>query len=83
MSISPPAVQRSSWIPTAAEIMTDITYSPPAEADIMVDKDHWKFDVFDGYYWTRFTSNHWEVPIIACVLYLLMVFYGPSIMASR
>ena len=29
--------------------------------------------IFDGWYWTRWTANHWEIPIAAATLYLLMI----------
>ena len=39
--------------------------------------------LFDGFAWTRWTSEHWEVPIIASILYLIMIMFLKRYMASR
>jgi len=38
---------------------------------------------FDGYFWTRWTSNHWIIPLVACAIYIPMVFLLPKVMATR
>jgi elongation of very long chain fatty acids protein 6 len=39
--------------------------------------------IFDGVAWTRWTSEHWEVPIVASILYLVMIVFLKRYMASR
>ena len=39
--------------------------------------------IFDGFWWTRWTSEHWVIPLSSCVVYLIMVFFLPGIMEAK
>ena len=63
-----------------------VTSSPtmPAKCDIMPDAAlAAEQPKFDGFWWTRWTSEHWNIPVVACVVYLIMVFFLPKIMAAK
>ena len=47
---------------------------PPQEEDAKI---------FDGYAWTRWTSENWQLPIIACVGYIIMLVTLKSTMRNR
>ena len=38
---------------------------------------------FDGFAWAEWTSHHWEIPIVACVVYLLGIYVLKAFMAER
>jgi len=38
---------------------------------------------FDSNPLIRFTQNHWEIPIIAILCYIALIYFGPKIMANR
>ena len=40
-------------------------------------------DDFDGFAWAEWTSHHWEIPITACVVYLVGIFLLKRFMAER
>jgi len=69
---SPACVYRnlSSW--SLDNVYDDLTVVLPAECDYMPPNARWR--VFNGFKWTRFTSQHWEIPLVAVTLYLVMVF---------
>lgn len=39
--------------------------------------------IFDGFYWTRWTSYHWWIPLLAVAIYIPMVWLLPGIMKNR
>jgi len=71
------------WLPTMAEAWADLGYVPPAAADVGPPHAYEgtplsfytaeKKAFFDGYTWTRNTSHHWEIPLVAVSLYLVMI----------
>ena len=73
-----------AWFPTKEEVLQDLTYSPPASADVFpitswnggqlfyATEKALKED-FQGYYWSRLTSQHWELPLCAVAAYLVMI----------
>ena len=40
-------------------------------------------DEFDGFAWAEWTSHHWEIPITACVVYLVGIYLLKRFMAER
>ena len=40
-------------------------------------------DDFDGFAWAEWTSHHWEIPITACVVYLVGIYLLKRFMAER
>lgn len=53
----------------------------PPECDYMPTNADWQ--TFNGFAWTRTTSEHWEVPICACIAYLFMIFSMKRIMKHK
>ena len=39
--------------------------------------------MFNGFLWTRWTSQNWQIPLTACVLYILMIFFLRNFMRDR
>ena len=39
--------------------------------------------IWDGFYWTRWTSEHWAIPVIATAMYLVMIASLKSYMADK
>ena len=52
---------------------------PPPEADYQLDAwqglpiRHCDMSFFDGYAWTRWTAQHWELPLGAVALYFVVI----------
>lgn len=72
------------WFPTWAESQADLGHLPPVRADSIKPPAtfagaHLGFftsedmDYFDGYAWTRWTSEHWGIPLVAVSIYLVMI----------
>uniref|UniRef100_A0A7S4EVQ4 Elongation of fatty acids protein n=1 Tax=Chrysotila carterae TaxID=13221 RepID=A0A7S4EVQ4_CHRCT len=40
-------------------------------------------ELFNGMHWTRFTSRNWEIPVIACSIYLVMIRLMKSCMREQ
>lgn len=51
----------------------------PEEWAVMSSNRHGKWSAE----WTEFTGDHWEIPAGAIALYLLMIIFGPMLMANR
>jgi len=58
---------------TADDFMAGLTPPLPAKCDVMPAGMEEDLAIFDGFYWTRYTSEHWEVPLVACALYIVMI----------
>ena len=61
--------------------MDDLTHVPPEKCDYMPPNINYK--LFNGYDSTRWTSMHWEIPLVAIVLYLAMLATLKPWMANR
>ena len=55
----------------------------PLKCDVLPPQQVEEAKVFDGYWWTRWTSDHWEIPLVAGALYLIMIVGFKSYMAKR
>jgi len=55
----------------------------PEQCDVLPPQQIEEAKVFDGYWWTRWTSEHWEIPTTACVIYIIMIVGLKNYMASR
>jgi len=62
-------------------LMDDLTHVPPEKCDYMPPNINYK--LFNGYDSTRWTSMHWEIPLVAIVLYLAMLATLKPWMANR
>ena len=51
--------------------------------DRHIDAGRPGLDDFDGFAWAEWTSHHWEIPITACVVYLVGIFLLKRFMAER
>jgi len=78
---SPACVYRnlSSW--SLDNVYDDLTVVLPAECDYMPPEARWR--IFNGFDATRWTSKHWEIPLVAVVLYLLMIAAVKRYMADK
>jgi len=55
----------------------------PGKCDLYPPGWQEKAAVFDGFYWTRWTSQHWAIPVVATAIYLVMITYLKPFMESR
>ena len=60
-----------------------LAHYPPHPLPERVMSAFGRLAIFDGFYWSRWTSEHWEIPITACILYLIMIVSLKSYMAKR
>ena len=51
----------------------ELTPSLPMECDLHPVGWEEKAKIFDGFYWTRWTSQHWFIPVTAAIMYLIMI----------
>ena len=42
-----------------------------------------RLPVFDGFFWTRWTSHRWWIPLLAISIYIPMVWLLPGVMKNR
>mmetsp|Transcript_22362 Transcript_22362/g.71544 ORF Transcript_22362/g.71544 Transcript_22362/m.71544 type:complete len:367 (+) Transcript_22362:63-1163(+) len=57
------------------DLWAELMPRPGRDCDFGHDRPEYRetIAIFDGWYWTRWTANHWEIPIAAATLYLLMI----------
>eukprot|EP00900_Chrysochromulina_parva_P024168 jgi/Chrpa1/6385/Chrysochromulina_OHIO_Genome00015395-RA len=55
----------------------------PIKCDVLPPQNIEEAQIFDGYWWTRWTSEHWEVALVAGAFYLVMIVGLKSYMAKR
>jgi len=68
-----------SW--SLSNVWSDLSIVLPEECDYMPTEARWR--IFNGFTWTRITSEHWHIPLVATALYLLMIPLVKRIMADR
>jgi hypothetical protein len=68
----------------SASLLRELAPQPPPECDFGADSPVYaeRIATFDGWAWTRWTGQHWEIPLVAVAVYLLMIaslkaFMGP------
>jgi hypothetical protein len=68
----------------SADLLREIAPQPPRECDYGADSLIYaeRIATFDGWAMTRWTAQHWEIPLVAVAVYLLMIaslkaFMGP------
>ena len=67
---------------TWTDFLQALTPKMSERCDLMIRQDR-ELKIFDGFWATRFTSQHWEVPLAACVIYFTMITVLKRYMASR
>lgn len=67
----------------AVDIVSQLTPQPDLACDIRPVAHKASATVFDGFYWTRWTAQHWEIPTCAAVAYIIMIVVLKRVMASR
>lgn len=76
--------QLKAWLPSQDEMIDDLTFVPAEVFDYEKWSKPWNGytlhyyhkDIlyeFDGYRWSRWTAQNWQIPLIAVGLYLLMI----------
>merc|ERR1719291_868198 len=79
----------ATWMPGVWDVIADLSQKPPAGSDkefasLLSWKGmnlHWLQTgaseggehVFSGTYWSRATSEHWEIPLIAVTAYFMLI----------
>ena len=67
----------------SADLFAELTPSTPPQCDVLPYGWAEKAKIWDGFYWTSWTSKHWFIPTIASVMYIIMIFTLKSVMAER
>ena len=67
----------------SADLWAVLTPKPAAVCDYNPPGTSGDLAIFNGWGWTRWTSQHWEIPITAAVLYLIMIGTLKLIMGPR
>jgi len=82
--MAPTLTQLGSWLPTPKETLLDLTFVPAADFDYAAAEEPWRnmtlhyysqeqVKDFDGYSWSRWTAQNWQIPLGAVLFYLLMI----------
>jgi len=61
-------------------VVSDLKIVLPDECDYMPPGARWS--IFNGNDWGRLTSQHWQIPIVAAILYLTMIVVVKRLMAN-
>jgi len=88
-----------AWMPSAQDVLADLSTKPTTASDTQfVTMQAWKgmqlrwlsngaaeggSFFFSGTYWSRATAEHWEIPLVAVGLYLVMIPTLKALVASR
>ena len=78
------AGQLRAWWPSRASMVEDLQFTPREDFDYEEWMSPWKgytlhyygkeaIEDFDGYKWSRWTAQNWQIPIFAVVAYLVMI----------
>lgn len=76
--------QLLAWMPDLSTIMADLTFVPRADFDYESMTQPWQnmrlnyysmrhVEIFNGYKWSRTTSQNWQIPLGAVAVYIVMI----------
>jgi len=87
------------WLPDLETVIADVKYVPTEESDKIylremtfagmdltwrtLGKSEGGDGPFSATYWTRLTADHWEVPLVATVVYLISIPLLKRLVAAR
>ena len=69
----------------SADPIAELAPKPPAVCDFGSNLPVYQPDlaIFDGWAWSRWTAEHWQIPLTAVALYLLMIAVMKIVMGPR
>jgi len=67
----------------SADLQAELAPTLPEACDLYPKGWEAKAAIFDGFWWTRWTSQHWFIPLVATVMYLCMIAFLKSYMKER